>query len=51
MGIPHEVAHGSLRLTVGTATTDEDALYVAESLGEIVSRLRAMSPLWAARVR
>ncbi|MEW6397871.1 MAG: cysteine desulfurase NifS [Bacillota bacterium] len=51
MGIPHEVAHGSLRMTVGTATTEEDTAYVAESLGEIVARLRAMSPLWNARVR
>lgn len=51
MGIPHEVAHGSLRMTVGVSTTEEDTAYVAESLGEIVDRLRAMSPLWNARVR
>ncbi|MBC7339766.1 MAG: cysteine desulfurase NifS [Firmicutes bacterium] len=51
MGIPHEVAHGSLRMTVGVSTTEEDTAYVGESLGEIVDRLRAMSPLWNARVR
>ncbi len=50
MGVPHEVAHGSLRMTVGVSTTEEDTAYVAESLGEIVDRLRSMSPLWNARV-
>jgi cysteine desulfurase len=51
MGIPHEVAHGSLRMTVGVSTTEEDTDYVARSLAEIVERLRAMSPLWSVRVR
>ncbi|MEW6547350.1 MAG: cysteine desulfurase NifS [Bacillota bacterium] len=50
MGIPHEVAHGSLRMTVGMSTTEEDTAYVADSLAEIVARLRAMSPLWSSRV-
>jgi cysteine desulfurase len=45
MGIPHELAHGSLRLTLGKDTTEEDILYVLETLPGIVSDLRALSPL------
>jgi cysteine desulfurase len=45
MGIPHELAHGSLRLTLGKDTTEEDILYVLETLPGIVSGLRALSPL------
>lgn len=51
MGIPHEVAHGSLRMTVGVSTSEEDVDYVADCLAEIVGRLRSMSPLWSARAR
>jgi len=46
MGLPHEVAHGSLRLTLGRENTEEDIDYVLEVLPPIVERLRAMSPLW-----
>lgn len=49
MGVPHEVAHGSLRMTLGSANTEEDVDYVVDCLGEIVKRLRAMSPLAATR--
>jgi cysteine desulfurase len=45
MGIPHELAHGSLRLTLGKDTTEEDILYVLEILPRVVSDLRALSPL------
>lgn len=45
MGLPHEVAHGSLRMTLGRGTTEADIDYVLEVLPEIVNRLRAMSPL------
>ena len=43
MGIPHEVAHGSLRMTLGKSTTEEDVDYVIKTLGPIVKRLRGMS--------
>ena len=47
MGIPPEVAHGSLRLTLGRKNSEEDVDYVLEVLPGIVERLRAMSPLYA----
>ena len=47
IGLPHEIAHGSLRLTLGDDNTDEDVDYVLEVLPEIVQRLRNMSPLFA----
>ena len=46
MGVPHEKAHGSLRLSITHETTDEDIDYIIETLPGIVSRLREMSPLW-----
>lgn len=46
IGLPHEIAHGSLRLTLSEETTMEDADIVADSLKEIVERLRSMSPLY-----
>jgi cysteine desulfurase len=46
MGICHEIAHGSLRLTLGKSTTREQIDYVLEVLPEIVAKLRAMSPLY-----
>ncbi|MDD4255318.1 MAG: aminotransferase class V-fold PLP-dependent enzyme, partial [Methanofollis sp.] len=49
IGLPHETAHGSLRLTLGDLTTDEDVDHVLEVLPTIVERLRSMSPLYAAR--
>jgi len=50
LGIPHEVAHGSLRLTLGRENTTEDVDYVLEILPGIVQKLRAMSPLYKANV-
>ncbi|MGE5575714.1 MAG: cysteine desulfurase NifS [Syntrophothermus sp.] len=47
MGMPHEVAHGSLRLTLGNENTDEDVDYVLEVLPGIVEKLRAMSPFYS----
>lgn len=46
IGLPHEVAHGSLRLTIGEDTTEEDIDYILETVPRVVERLRAMSPLW-----
>ncbi len=46
IGLPHEIAHGSLRLTFGDGNTMEDAEYIMSVLPEIVEKLRAMSPLW-----
>ena len=45
IGLPHEIAHGSLRLSLGSETTEEDVDYVIETLPNIVNTLRAMSPL------
>lgn len=47
IGLPHEIAHGSLRLTLSEEITKEDMDYVAESVKKIVERLRSMSPLYA----
>ena len=47
MGIPHEVAHGSLLFSIGLSNTAEDMDYVLEVLPPIVDRLRSMSPLYA----
>ena len=47
IGLPHEIAHGSLRLTLGRDNTEKDVDYVLEQLPKIVERLRAMSPLYA----
>ena len=46
IGLPHEIAHGSLRLTLGDENTLEEMDYVVEQLKEIVSKLRSMSPLY-----
>lgn len=45
MGFPHEVAHGSLRLTLGKENTDEDVDYVLDILPSIIDKLRKISPL------
>ena len=45
IGVPRDVAHGSLRLTVGPGNSDDDVEYVLAALAEIVGKLRAMSPL------
>jgi cysteine desulfurase len=46
IGLPHEIAHGSLRLTLGEETTREDIDYTVEAIKEVVERLRQMSPLF-----
>ncbi|MEN6609905.1 MAG: cysteine desulfurase NifS [Methanoregulaceae archaeon] len=46
IGLPHEIAHGSLRLTMGDANTEAEVDYVLEVLPKIVDKLRQMSPLY-----
>ena len=46
MGVPHEKAHGSLRLSISHETTDEDIDYIIATVPGIVEKLRNMSPLW-----
>ena len=48
IGLTHEIAHGSLRLSLSDFTTEEEIDYVIEKLPEIVQRLRNMSPLYEA---
>ncbi|MDR0325365.1 MAG: cysteine desulfurase [Oscillospiraceae bacterium] len=49
IGLPHEKAHGSLRLTVGHENTEEEIDYVIQSVKTAVERCRNMSPLWDAK--
>ena len=46
IGLPHEVAHGSLRLSLGDGNTEEDVDRILEAVPRVVERLRAMSPVW-----
>lgn len=46
IGLPHEIAHGSLRLTLGEETSREDIDYTVDAVKEIVKKLREMSPLY-----
>ena len=46
IGLPHEIAHGSLRLTLSEDTTKEEIDYTVDKLAEIIARLRSMSPLY-----
>lgn len=46
IGLPHEIAHGSLRISIGKYNTKEEIDYLVENLVEIVGRLREMSPLY-----
>ena len=46
IGLPHEVAHGSLRLSLGEENTDEDVDYLLQAVPEVVEYLRNMSPVW-----
>lgn len=50
IGLPHDVAHGSLRLSIGEETTDEDVEHIIQVVPEVIERLRAMSPLWEDRL-
>jgi cysteine desulfurase len=51
IGLPHEIAHGSLRLTFGDENSDADVDYLMEVLPPIVQRLREMSPLYEAALK
>ena len=51
LGLPHELAHGSLRLVVGDFTTEEDIDYVLETLPPIIARLRELSPLYQTYIK
>lgn len=46
IGLPHEIAHGSLRMTLSAETTKEDIDFTVETIQKIVGRLRSMSPLY-----
>jgi cysteine desulfurase len=46
LGLPHEVAHGSMRLSIDETFTEEDADYIVASVKQVVERLRSMSPMW-----
>lgn len=46
IGLPHEIAHGSLRLSLNEYNTEEDVDYILEVLPNVISTLRAMSPIW-----
>ena len=46
IGLPHEIAHGSLRLTLGEQNTEEYVDYVIETVTDVVKTLRSMSPVW-----
>lgn len=46
IGLPHEIAHGSLRITLSEENTEDDIDYILEVLPGIVAQLRMMSPVW-----
>jgi len=46
IGLPHEIAHGSLRLSLGDVNTEEEVDYVLQEVPKIIQRLRDLSPLW-----
>ena len=51
IGLPHELAHGSLRFTLGRPTSEDDIVYVLAVLPAIVGKLRSMSPLYKKEVK
>ena len=51
IGLPHEIAHGSLRFTLGKQNTEADIDYVLKELPPVIEKLRAMSPLYKANVK
>jgi len=50
IGLPHEIAHGSLRLSLCETNTEEDVDYMLEVIPKVIERLRAMSPLWEEKI-
>ncbi len=50
IGLPHEIAHGSLRLSLGRYSTEHDVEYILKTVPPIVEKLRAMSPVWTDKV-
>ena len=46
LGLPHEVAHGSLRLSIADPITMDDADYIIDTVIKVVSKIRSMSPMW-----
>ncbi len=51
IGLPHEIAHGSLRLSIGDFTTEEDIDYIIEKLPGVIEKLRSMSPLYLNKIK
>ena len=51
IGVPVEIAHGSLRLSLSHENTDEDVDYILEVLPQVIGRLRDMSPLWEKKIK
>ena len=51
IGLPHEIAHGSLRLSIGDTNTMEEVEYILNTVPPIVERLRSMSPVWEKLVK
>ena len=49
IGLPHEIAHGSVRLSLGEENSEADVDYILEKMPPIIEKLRAMSPLWEGR--
>ena len=46
IGLPHAVAHGSIRISLGRENTGEDVEYLLKEIPQVVSQLREMSPVW-----
>ena len=46
IGRPHEIAHGSLRLTISAENTEEEIDYIVQQTKEVVAYLRSISPVW-----
>ncbi len=50
IGRPHEIAHGSLRLSIDETTSEDDVNYIVQAVAEVVEYLRSISPLWKDKV-
>lgn len=46
IGLPHEIAHGSVRLSLGRENSEDDVDYILDIIPKVIARLRAMSPIW-----